>query len=102
MRQRERKKLQYVTAYFVNRCYGGPEEGGWWWDAYEIVETVRCRPQWIERTIDRLVGKHDRLVHRDRRGRPVPIDSVNSRGTLQVLVERRPGQFERTTRPHYE
>jgi hypothetical protein len=25
--------LQFVNAYAVCRCYGGPEEGGWWYDA---------------------------------------------------------------------
>lgn len=24
----------YLSLYTVNRCYGGPEEGGWWYDAY--------------------------------------------------------------------
>ncbi len=23
----------YVTVYSVGQCYGGPEEGGWWYDA---------------------------------------------------------------------
>lgn len=22
----------YVTCYDIDRCYGGPEEGGWWYD----------------------------------------------------------------------
>lgn len=25
--------LIYVNAYLVQRCYGGPEEGGWWFDS---------------------------------------------------------------------
>lgn len=25
----------YVALYRVTRAYGGPEEGGWWYDAYE-------------------------------------------------------------------
>jgi hypothetical protein len=28
---------RYVNVYRVGRCYGGPEEGGWWWDCYEYV-----------------------------------------------------------------
>lgn len=31
----------WVNVYRVDRCYGGPEEGGWWYDVYECVESVR-------------------------------------------------------------
>ena len=28
----------YVTVYKMEQVYGGPEEGGWWWDAFEMVD----------------------------------------------------------------
>jgi hypothetical protein len=32
-----------VAAYTTDRCYGGPEEGGWWYDeGYRCDETLRC------------------------------------------------------------
>lgn len=32
-----------VALYTVSRDYGGPEEGGWWYDTFELIEsTVRC------------------------------------------------------------
>lgn len=33
-------KDRYITAYAVTRNYGGPEEGGWWYDWYKPIETV--------------------------------------------------------------
>lgn len=30
----------WVTAYEVDRCYGGPEEGGWWYDTGRVLESV--------------------------------------------------------------
>ena len=27
-----------VVLLALDRCYGGPEEGGWWWDRCEIVQ----------------------------------------------------------------
>ena len=33
--------IYYVNAYEVARCYGGPEEGGWWYNSGEPVESVR-------------------------------------------------------------
>lgn len=30
-----RPVVAYLTAYEISRHYGGPEEGGWWYDAHE-------------------------------------------------------------------
>lgn len=32
----------YVTVYEIERCYGGPEEGGWWYDDYTPLRVVPC------------------------------------------------------------
>lgn len=32
--------LLYVNAYLVCRVYGGPEEGGWWFNAGEPLASV--------------------------------------------------------------
>jgi len=43
--------MVYVNAYLVSRMYGGPEEGGWWYDAGEPLESrfvsyrIACRVQ---------------------------------------------------------
>lgn len=33
----------YVTVYALDRVYGGPEEGGWWFDTGEVVLSL-CAP----------------------------------------------------------
>lgn len=30
---------KYVNVYDITRVYGGPEEGGWWYDAGEPIES---------------------------------------------------------------
>lgn len=35
--------VKYVNAYSVTRHYGGPEEGGWWYDAGEPLASVPVR-----------------------------------------------------------
>lgn len=30
-----------VAVYLVDRCYGGPEEGGWWYTKGRIARTVK-------------------------------------------------------------
>jgi hypothetical protein len=32
----------YLSVYFVSRCYGGPEEGGWWYDDWNYQGSIRC------------------------------------------------------------
>lgn len=32
---RIRRVTAFLSVYLVTRHYGGPEEGGWWYDAYE-------------------------------------------------------------------
>ena len=33
-------KLSYMNGYNANRAYGGPEEGGWWYDTGEAVASI--------------------------------------------------------------
>ena len=37
---RPRRTTEYYTVakFEITRCYGGPEEGGWWYDAGEVVD----------------------------------------------------------------
>lgn len=37
--------ITYLNAYNLNRFYGGPEEGGWWYDAGEPVASVPIREE---------------------------------------------------------
>jgi len=34
----EKAGCYYVVLYSSQRCYGGPEEGGWWYDSNELIE----------------------------------------------------------------
>ena len=33
---------KYVNAYAVTREYGGPEEGGWWYDTGDVLASELC------------------------------------------------------------
>lgn len=32
--------VRFVNVHMVHRCYGGPEEGGWWWNRRECVSSI--------------------------------------------------------------
>jgi hypothetical protein len=47
----------YVNVYAMSRCYGGPEEGGWYYDAGVPVTSVR-----VEFTDDERDDLHQVIV----------------------------------------
>lgn len=53
-------KDRYITAYGVTRHYGGPEEGGWWYDHYTPIETVAV-PKVFQRKYKRARNRVERL-----------------------------------------
>lgn len=60
--------ITYLNAYNVNRFYGGPQEGGWWFDAGEPIASVPLRDeefpseQWNDYLREKVgwTSKHDR------------------------------------------
>jgi hypothetical protein len=76
-----------VAVYFCDRYYGGPEEGGWWYDAGKLVRVIKAT-----RSEDKAYAYcrrlNDRLRSRDfgpNQGRR-DIGSVASEGEHQAHV----------------
>ena len=88
--------MVYVNTYTVERVYGGPEEGGWWYDAGSPVESVRAPLADAERVqVEREAANADLAGVRSRY-------SVIGGPDVMALVE---GHFARpwpSRRPHYE
>ena len=81
-----------VGVYHVDRCYGGPEEGGWYFDAWQhVASRLVPEQQWPGIKEELLEEYHDD-------GRP--LYSVLSR--TEVVLENRVSQFRTKERPHYE
>ena len=59
--------MKYVVAFYaVDRAYGGPEEGGWWFDTGELVRLHRvCL---TEAAAARLAVRANRLLDLVQRG----------------------------------
>jgi hypothetical protein len=89
-------QTRYVTAYEVTRHYGGPEEGGWWYNRYDPIET---RPVHNQAEVEATIG----LLHRLYDGRAHgSIYSVLGGVEVHVLVESEPREWATTERPRYE
>ena len=86
---------KWVTAYEVTRHYGGPEEGGWWYDRYDPIESNEVADEEAQATRKMLRERYADREHGD-------IGSVLGGVEVQVLVEDEREEFAVTSRPHYE
>lgn len=85
----------YVNAYMVTRHYGGPEEGGWWYNMSECVETRTATPLTAEQVHREMEEKWKKEDWGD-------IYSVLGGVQHEVYVQREPKETEDLDRPHYE
>jgi hypothetical protein len=85
----------FVTVYEYDRAYGGPEEGGWWFDTGEPILHVMCG------SYTEAVKERDRLQNG-----PYPATGNSSRvhGGEDYLIRIgvRPGVAFPETHPRYE
>lgn len=88
----------YVNTYMHDRSYGGPEEGGWYYDVYEALDSIPCKSK---DECERMREAAEKDAEAENKGRP-PVSSVMSRGRLVVRVEDHPAEDHPRHRPHYE
>ena len=90
-----------VAVYLQDRAYGGPEEGGWWFDTGEHVRTLRVFAS--EKTAyDYCWRLNEKLATTLNRGRR-PISSVLSQGRYgaEIHEDHAPAAYPEN-RPYYE
>jgi hypothetical protein len=85
----------FVNVYDVGRVYGGPEEGGWWYDVGDPIESYICATYGdAEAVRDRLAaGEYARTGARS---------SVRGGPDFEIYIEVDPGESFPKHRPHYE
>lgn len=92
-----RRRTWHLTVYEVDRVYGGPEEGGWWFDTGRVVH----RSVLAGYSEEEALAVRDALE--DRIEKPYPrVGSVLYRGgEYRVAVSRTRGEDYPTLRPVY-
>ena len=90
-------KGRWLTVYHVQQAYGGPEEGGWWYNVGDRLETVNIKGFALGAERARLKRKY--AWANDPRG----LYSVISEGIIIVDgPTKRPGpEHKPETRPYY-
>ena len=84
-----------IAAYDVDRAYGGPEEGGWYYDAGTVIpETIRC---FEEGDIPAMQAYRELLEKRY----PDPKWQVDGRVQIRTYTEEVPPMGFPRARPAY-
>lgn len=125
---RRARVTAFLSVYEVHRCYGGPEEGGWWYDAFEFTgvsipffadqEYEReeaedpSESRWVPVGLPIVTDEHTRVMLQSVRthlayiyGDPNAKQerfSVNGGADVAFYYELQPGSRETTERPRYE
>ena len=89
---------RFVNVYLIDRAYGGPEEGGWWYDCGEAIESIQC----LDADIHRVLTEKQIWCDEENSERRCDIGSVLSEGKYVVRIEELPAQGYPTTTPRYE
>ena len=84
----------YINAYVVTRHYGGPEEGGWWYDAGHCIET-------LETTEDKADEERAKMEEKHKDKNEGDINSVLGGCLIEVSTDEQPGEDYPATRPQY-
>ena len=85
----------YINVYAVTRHFGGPEEGGWWYNAGEILESKQCHPELVNSVRAELEAKYADQKEGD-------IYSVRGGVDIEVQLSDEPGEDFPKHTPHYE
>ena len=88
----------FINVYLIDKAYGGPEEGGWWYEYGKVIRSKQVVPIEVE------AAKETELLWCDEENkhRRSDIGSVLSEGMYVVYVEDEPGADFPTHTPHYE
>lgn len=112
----------FVSIYRESRCYGGPEEGGWWYSRSEFeggipFQTREEAEKWLETAMKEVEAANVKTsparamamanlpdvetAYHDEGYIP---QGWNDGGKLRVIIEDRLGEFDNSNQetPHYE
>jgi hypothetical protein len=87
-------QIVYVNVYSVTRHYGGPEEGGWYYNWMECIETYPVKNINSQLIKEELEDEHNRKKFGN-------IYSVLGGRDIEVYIEEAPKASETRERPYY-
>jgi hypothetical protein len=106
------RKVYFLNMYSITRQYGGPEEGGWYYDAYDCTYTSSG---WDTDMVDEFIDvchnngisspdlHHYYLLRMLQQHMYYQLGNLDRLGQgILVVIERAPAAQQTKERPHYE
>lgn len=87
--------IVYVNVYLITRHYGGPEEGGWYYNWSECIEVIPVK----NKNAEIMEEEAEKIYESKKHGN---IYSVLGGRDIDVRIEATPKESETKRRPHYE
>ena len=91
----------FVNIYLIDLGYGGPEEGGWYFQTGEFIDG-EAFPEGKKEEIEQATERARIRCNEDNEDRNDDIHSVLSEGRYVVMIQQHPGENYPATKPHYE
>ena len=86
--------MRYILAFYeLDRAFGGPEDGGWWFDTGTLIRVHAVEPS--EDRAAALMARANRLIDRLQRGSRSLDFVLYSGGRHRMCV------FQHTAPPHF-
>lgn len=92
-KMKSRYNLLYVTVYTIVRRYGGPEEGGWWYNLAIQVDQKKVTNMLKAQNAARMFRKQYPDIG--------DIYSTTDGEWFDIHIEKEGGEHSQTTRPRY-
>ena len=89
----------YVNEYLENQRYGGPEEGGWW---YDVGEYERCHGCFSTRAAAETRQESLKKYLAEARRTQTSTGNVNCAGYTSIYIDGEKGEDFPNERPRYE
>lgn len=93
--------MPYVNRYHHSLEWGGPEEGGWWWDHFTPIGTT-----WVDDddhvTLDKVFHHYEDEAREHNSTRHKPSSVLADGRWMHVTIEPNPAEEYPTERPRYE
>lgn len=92
------RRTAWLNLYELTQGYGGPEEGGWWFDVREPVSCVPVNSHQDAILALEFLNRYAEAEYSDRR----EYYSAAGGADGHIVFEMKRGQAEPSERPHYE
>lgn len=90
--------MPFLNVYIENRSYGGPEEGGWWYDTGEVYRSIPCTTFKRAKRAKTLVDRWCKSMNDSRNSN---LSSCLCEGRFVCCIEKEPPKDYPQEKPFY-